>query len=106
LLQPDRGGARERLFDVLREARFEWHAVNDRRPTLQLRFQRLHEARGAAAGLVSMFGGPLQRAEKRAELRLDWFAGRGWNRGRGATGTGLEGPDRASDHAPIVAEFR
>ena len=106
LLNPDRGGARERVFDVLREARFEWHALNDRRPTLKLRLQRLHEARGAIGRVAAVFGGLLRHAEARAELRLDWFAGRGWHRGRGATVSGLDGPDGASDHAPIVAEFR
>ena len=104
LLNPDRG--RERLFDVLRDARFEWHAVNDRRPTLQLRFDRLHEAHGLVSVPLRMFDGLLRAAENRARLRLDWFAGRGWQRGRGATVTGLDGTDGASDHAPIVAEFR
>ncbi len=28
-----------------------------------------------------------------------------WSGGRGHTVTGLDGPGRASDHAPIVAEF-
>lgn len=106
LLEPDRGGARERVFDVLREARFEWHALNDRRPTLRLQLQRLPEARGALGWLGARVAGLMARAERRAHLRLDWFAGRGWRQGRGATVAGLDGPEGASDHAPIVAEFR
>jgi len=106
LLNPDRGSARERSFDVLRAARFEWHALNDRRPTLRLRLQRLPETRGPLGWLGARVGGLMARAERRAQLRLDWFAGRGWRQGRGATVAGLDGPDGASDHAPIVAEFR
>lgn len=105
LLYPDRGRHRERLFDVLRDARFEWVQLNDRRPTLRLRFDRLPEARGGL-GRIPSLRPLLKRAEARATLRLDWFAGRDWRRGRGAMVVGLDGPGRASDHAPIVAEFR
>ncbi len=106
LLYPDRGHGREPLFDELRAARFEWIQINDRRPTLRLRFDRLHEARGLVASLGPLVRPVLAQAERRASLRLDWFAGRGWRRGRGATVVGLDGPGRASDHAPIVAELR
>ena len=78
----------------------------DHEPTLQLRFDRLDELRtlfGPAHGLARRL---LARAERRARLRLDWFAGRGWQGGRGSTVPGLDGPGRASDHAPLVAEFR
>jgi endonuclease/exonuclease/phosphatase family metal-dependent hydrolase len=106
LLFPDRGGAREPLFDVLRDADFEWDRYNDRRPTLRLRFSRLDEAQL----LLKVFGSSTKRvlgwAERRGRLRLDWFAARGWREGRGATVAGLDGPGKASDHAPIVAEFR
>jgi endonuclease/exonuclease/phosphatase family metal-dependent hydrolase len=105
LLHPDRGRHHERLFDVLRESRFEWHALNDRRPTLRLRFDRLHESKGWL-GRLPLIRPVLRQAERRANLRLDWFTGRDWRRGRGATVVGLDGPGRASDHAPIVAEFR
>jgi hypothetical protein len=50
-------------------------------------------------------------AAGRGKLRLDWFAGRGWidaaaePRSRGRTVRGLDGPGKASDHAPIVARF-
>jgi endonuclease/exonuclease/phosphatase family metal-dependent hydrolase len=105
LLYPDRGPARERLFDALREADFEWNRLNDRRPTLRLRFDRLDEARWLrVAG--SLVEGLLRWAEGRGRLRLDWFAARGWRSGRGSTVAGLDGPGKASDHAPIVAEFR
>lgn len=106
LLYPDSGKARETLFDVLRDANFEWQRFIDRAPTLQVRFDRLDEARA-----VLRAAGPLGRrvlawAERRGRLRLDWFAGRGWRDGRGATVRGVNGPGLASDHAPIVAEFR
>lgn len=106
LLYPDVGRARETLFDVLREANFEWQRFADRSPTLQVRFDRLDEAR-----TVLRAAGPLGRrvlawAERRGRLRLDWFAGRGWRDGRGATVRGVSGPGLASDHAPLVAEFR
>jgi len=103
LLWPERGGAREPLFDALGTAGFEWEQFNDRRPTLALRFTRVPEATG-------MLASPAARAflrwpERRALLKLDWFAGRGWSAGRGETVTGLDGPGRASDHAPLIAEF-
>jgi endonuclease/exonuclease/phosphatase family metal-dependent hydrolase len=105
-LYPDRGGTRERLFDVLREADFEWNRLNDRRPTLHLRFDRLDEARGLLRVAEPVVGWVLRWAESRGRLRLDWFVGRGWRGGRGSTVAGLDGPGKASDHAPIVAEFR
>jgi endonuclease/exonuclease/phosphatase family metal-dependent hydrolase len=105
LLHPDQGGAREGLFDSLRRGGFVWELFVDHEPTLQLRLERLHEmhaipraARGALERAVSW-------AERRAPLRLDWFAGRGWSGGSGRTVAGLHGPGGASDHAPIVAEF-
>lgn len=105
LLRPDRGRFREPLFDVLREAGFEWEPFVDFAPTLQLRLDRIDEGRTWLDLL-----GPLTRpllgwAERRGRLRLDWFAGRGWKGGRGHTVPGLDGPGRAADHAPIVAEF-
>ncbi|MEK7823838.1 MAG: endonuclease/exonuclease/phosphatase family protein, partial [Candidatus Eisenbacteria bacterium] len=90
LLWPDRGRAREPLFDALREAAFEWERFADRQPSLHLRFVRLPEARGP---LASPLARPILRwAERRAHLRLDWFAARGWRAGRGATVRGLDGP--------------
>jgi len=106
LLHPDKGPAREPLFDELRDSDFEWAPFVDHEPTLRLRFERLDELRtlfGPAHGLARR---ALVRAEQRARLRLDWFAGRGWRDGRGSTVPDLDGPGRASDHAPLVAEFR
>jgi endonuclease/exonuclease/phosphatase family metal-dependent hydrolase len=106
LLHPDEGPAHESLFDELRGAGFEWAPFVDHEPTLQVRFDRLDELHalfGLAHGLARRL---FARAERRARLRLDWFAGRGWHGGRGSTVPGLEGPGRASDHAPLVAEFR
>jgi len=103
LLWPDRGPAREPLFDALGEAGFEWDRLADREPTLHLRFARVPEARGLLASPLAL---PLLgRAGRRAHLRLDWFAGRGWRAGSGRTVRGLDGPGRPSDHAPLVAEF-
>jgi len=105
LLHPDEGPAREPLFDEMRDAGFEWAPFVDHEPTLRLRFDRLDELRtlfGPAHGLARRL---FARAEQRARLRLDWFAGRGWQGGRGFTVSDFDGPGRASDHAPLVAEF-
>ena len=103
LLWPDRGAAREPLFDALRAAGFDWEHLGDRQPTLHLRFVRVPEAERM---LGSALARPIKAwAERRAHLRLDWFAGRGWQGGSGATVRGLDGPGRASDHAPLVADF-
>jgi endonuclease/exonuclease/phosphatase family metal-dependent hydrolase len=103
LLWPDRGPDREPLFDVLRGAGFDWESFVDREPTLGLRFARVPEARRLLAWPVAR--ALLQHAERRARLKLDWFAARGWRGGRGATVRGLDGPGLASDHAPVVAQF-
>jgi endonuclease/exonuclease/phosphatase family metal-dependent hydrolase len=49
--------------------------------------------------------GVLGWIERRAALRLDWVAGRGWTGGSGRTVLELGGPGLASDHAPIVSEL-
>ena len=102
LLHPDRGAAREPLFDALRESGFEWEPL--RRPSADAGASLRPAARGpraarAAARCVRCCAG----SRRRAHLRLDWFAGRGWRDGRGATVRGLDGPGLASDHAPLVA---
>ncbi|HKQ57415.1 MAG TPA: hypothetical protein VJY35_06070, partial [Candidatus Eisenbacteria bacterium] len=67
------------------------------------RFARVPEATGP---LTVRFVRPvLGWAERRAHLKLDWFAARGWRGGQGGTARGLDGPGRASDHAPLFAEF-
>jgi endonuclease/exonuclease/phosphatase family metal-dependent hydrolase len=105
LLFPDKGPTRESLFEALRAAGFEWNRFVDRVPTLQLRFQRIGEVRSLPAFVTQPLKRMLAWAEGRAGLRLDWFAGRGWQGGTGYTVRGLDGPGQASDHAPIVAEF-
>ena len=105
LLRPDRGINREFVFDELRDAGFEWERFGDRKPTLDLRFERLDEVRAIPAPLRDLTRAALRWAERRGRMRLDWFAGRGWRDGRGYTVAGLDGPGLASDHAPIVAEF-
>ena len=102
---PDRGPAREPLFDVLRATGFEWESWVDRLPTLQMRFERIEEARRLPGLISGAFDRALAWAQSRAALRLDWFAGRGWKSAHGFTVQGLDGPGRASDHAPIVAEI-
>jgi endonuclease/exonuclease/phosphatase family metal-dependent hydrolase len=106
LLWPDRGRNREPLFDTLRDGGFEWDRFVDREPTLQLRFDRIDEVRALPPPLEHVVHAWLKWAERRARLRLDWFAGRGWRDGRGVTVTGLDGREGASDHAPITAEFQ
>jgi len=77
----------------------------DREPTLQLRFERLDELRGFPDFVQLSVRAVLAWAERRGQLRLDWFAGRGWRGGSGFTVQGPDGPGKASDHAPIVAWF-
>ena len=107
LTYPDRGPHRELLFDALAAARFEWERYADFAPTLGLRFSRLGEVHGLPWPLRGIASRGLAWAERRARLRLDWIAARGFrdDAGSGRTVEGLDGPGRASDHAPIVAEL-
>jgi endonuclease/exonuclease/phosphatase family metal-dependent hydrolase len=105
LLFPDHGSTREPLFDFLKQAGFDWDRLVDRQPTLQLRFDRLDELRAFPDFVHKGVSAALRWAERRGRLRLDWFAARGFSGGRGFTVPGLDGHDRASDHAPIVAEM-
>ncbi|NOT34089.1 MAG: hypothetical protein HOP12_07960 [Candidatus Eisenbacteria bacterium] len=110
LLWPDRGPMAEPLFEILRTAGFAWEPWVDFHPTLQLRIDRVDESR--AFWLLDALAHPVVAwAGRRGKLRLDWFAGRGWPDAaaapstRGRTLAGLDGPGKASDHAPIVAHF-
>lgn len=103
--RPDRGRFREPLFDLLREAGFEWERFVDFAPTLQLRLDRIDEALLVRRAMGGVGRAIMRWAERRGALRLDWFAGRGWRGGRGWTVHGYDGAGRASDHAPIAAEF-
>jgi len=105
LLFPDHGPTHEPLFDVLKQAGFEWDRLVDRQPTLQLRFDRLDELRAFPDFVHKSVRAVLHWAERRGRLRLDWFASRGFSGGSGYTVPGLDGHGRASDHAPIVAEL-
>ncbi|HTM57517.1 MAG TPA: endonuclease/exonuclease/phosphatase family protein [Candidatus Udaeobacter sp.] len=105
LLFPDRGRFHEKLFDELRAAGFEWERYVDHEPTLRLRFDRLDEINAMPPPIEHLVHRWLKWAEARAEMRLDWFAGRGWQGGRGESVQGLDGRGLSSDHAPIVAEF-
>jgi len=105
LLHPDAGNARKPLFDALAEAGFAWEPFVDHTPTLQLRLDRLGETHALFGPFPAAARRALARIERRAALRLDWLAGRGWSGGRGSTVAGLSGPGKPSDHAPIVGEF-
>jgi endonuclease/exonuclease/phosphatase family metal-dependent hydrolase len=106
LLHPDRGWARERLFDELRRGDFAWEPFVDFAPTLQLRDDRLEELHVLPALLRVPARHVLSWAIHRGALRLDWICGRLWRGGTGHTVHGLDGHDLASDHAPIVAELQ
>jgi len=107
LIHPDRGHHRESVFDELSRAGFHWERYGDRSPTLGLRFERLGEVHALPQPLRAIATRGLAWAERRARLRLDWIAARGFRHdaGTGETIAGLDGPGRASDHAPIVAEL-
>ena len=131
LSRPDRGASHELLFDELRAAGFAWEPYNDDVATLSLRFSRLREVHVLPGPLRSLASRGLRWAERRARLRLDWIAARGFQHaaGSGRTITGLDGTAEqdvgrsprqeldtplqhdldmlgpASDHAPIVAEL-
>ena len=108
LTQPDRGEHRESLFDALSGAGFAWQPYSDNAPTLGLRFSRLGEVHAMPGPMRRFASKSLDWAERRARLRLDWIAARGFRHdaGNGRTLAGLDGPGRASDHAPVVAELR
>ena len=107
LSHPDRGEHRELLFTDLEAAGFAWKPYVDFVPTLGLRFSRLGEVHALPGPLRAFASRGLEWAERRARLRLDWIAARGFRHeaGSGRTILGLEGPGLASDHAPIVAEL-
>ena len=107
LTRPDRGRHREGLFDDLRDAGFTWEPYVDDAPTLDMRFARLGEVHALPAPLRALASHGLNWVERRARLRLDWIAARGFahHAGSGRTVRGLDGPGLASDHAPIVAQL-
>jgi endonuclease/exonuclease/phosphatase family metal-dependent hydrolase len=105
LLRPDRGFAHEPLFDELRAGGFRWEPFVDFEPTLQLRYDRLEELEAFPVVVREAAERVLRWAVHRGALRLDWIVGRGWAGGSGRTVHGLDGPGRASDHAPVVADL-
>lgn len=109
LTRPDRGAHREGSFVALAEAGFAWEPHNDFAPTLDVRFDRLDEVRALPAPLRAAAQRGIDWVQRRARLRLDWIAARGLAPARGGpparTAAGLDGPGRASDHAPIAAWF-
>jgi len=107
LTHPDRGPSAEGLFAHLRAAGFDWEHSNDFAPTLGMRFARLGEVHAMPAPLRALVSRGLTWAERRAQLRLDWIASRGFPHEQATARTvrGLDGPGLASDHAPITAEL-
>ena len=107
LTRPDRGSHAEGLFSHLRAAGFEWEHSNDFAPTLSMRFSRLGEVQALPPPLRTFVSRGLSWAERRARMRLDWVATRGFRAelGEARTVQGLDGPGLASDHAPITAEL-
>src|SRR5262245_5278647 len=107
LTRPDRGPHREQLFEELHRSGFAWEPYMDGEPTLSLRFSRLGEVQAMPNSVRRLARRSMAWAERRAQLRLDWIAARGFRHdaGAGHTVTGLDGPGLASDHAPIVAEL-
>jgi endonuclease/exonuclease/phosphatase family metal-dependent hydrolase len=107
LTRCDRGAHREWLFDLLRAAGFVWEPYVDHAPTLGMRFSRLGEVHAMPAPMRALASHGLTWVERRARLRLDWIAARGFahTAGLGATVGGLDGPGLASDHAPITARL-
>lgn len=108
LLHPDEGPHHEPLFDALRAAGFEWAPYVDGASTLGMRFSRLGEVHAMPGPLRTLASRGLAWVERRARLRLDWIAARGFAPAapNGRTVPGLDGPGRASDHAPIVATLQ
>jgi len=106
--RPDRGRHAEPLFAELAAAGFAWAPHHDAEPTLDMRFGRLGEVHAMPAPLRAFVTRGLERIERRARLRLDWIATRGFDSADPAPATvrGLDGPGRASDHAPITASLR
>ncbi len=109
LTRPDLPAAapREPLFAALRAAGFAWESCVDFAWSLMLRFDRLNEVDAIPAPLRAPLLAALRALSRRALLRLDWIATRGFDAGRGAvTVPELDrGPDEASDHLPIAAAF-
>ncbi len=107
--RPDRGPHREGVFDALASAGFSWSEFSDHAPTLDVRFNRLDEVKQLPGPLQRLTRSGLDWLERRARLRLDWIAARSFVAAgpapSGATALGLDGPGRASDHAPIAASL-
>jgi endonuclease/exonuclease/phosphatase family metal-dependent hydrolase len=101
--RPDRGAHAESLFAPLQRHGFVWEPYCDGEPTLGMRFSRLGEVHALPGPLRALVTRGLTWAERRAQLRLDWIATRGCTPRTGVTVRGLDGPGRASDHAPITA---
>lgn len=107
LLEPWRG-RREPLFAELARRGYRWEGLNDRHPTAAERLGNVEELGlvpgWLGRGLLSACG----LRERRIELRLDWFAGRGIRPVATALAvTAGELTDEAlpSDHLPICLAF-
>src|SRR5439155_1026446 len=84
---------------------FDGQRMYGRYIALAAAFERPGEVRSLPKPLRAAARRVLDWAERRGRLRLDWFAARGFQGGSGFTVPGLDGPGRASDHAPLAAQF-
>ena len=105
-----RGRAREPLFDLLRGASFAIEPFNAAAPSLDLRFDDLHELDAFPGPLRAAVLRSLRRIEQRVAMRLDWIAARGFVPDAALPPFVLpelaRGADAASDHAPIGCALR
>lgn len=104
------GRAREPLFDALQAAGMRVAPFNDCVPSLDLRFDDLHELDFLPAGLRRRVISSLAAVERRTALRLDWISARGFDaapeRPPRALHALLQAPHPPSDHAPITCGLR
>jgi endonuclease/exonuclease/phosphatase family metal-dependent hydrolase len=106
LLWPDRPAARPRepLFALLRAHGFTHEACTDRRETLDVHFDEVHELDAFAVPLRPRLLGLLRWIERRSVMRLDWIAARGFAPAASPAALPhlMRGAAPASDHAPIA----
>jgi len=104
------GRAREPLFDLLRVASFALEPFNANAPSLDLRFDDLHELDVLRGPLRDVALRSLRRIERRVVRRLDWIAARGFEPDAALPPFVLpelaRGARAASDHAPIGCALR
>jgi endonuclease/exonuclease/phosphatase family metal-dependent hydrolase len=111
LLEPHRDTAgREPLFARLQRAGFLLEGFNDPTPSLDVRFDDVHELDLLPASLRRLALALLRGVERRNSMRLDWIAARGFvpapERPPVTLPEMMRGPGAGSDHAPITCGLR